>query len=856
MPAARGSRRLRAPGCRSRRAPALGEVERADRDRVVAERVRRRGRFGVELHPTSATRMPAQHNTANARCTNPNAHLLVRTHAGVGKESRTAKVVRRRVSGVNAVGTPAMRAGPGARSCAVRVTRSSPRAALRSLIAGMLAVRHGSVTGLEKSTFHAVNNLPGVFYPVLWPFQQLGRPPRRTAGRDRRGTSAPVSPRRALLVATVAKLGLERLVKSMVSRQRPGTSTRGHIHLRGDVSLRGESFVSGHAVLVTAIACLVAPVPPRTLEDRPVDRRRTRDGDARLRRRAQPARRDLRGRARPRDRRPAQSRLRRARHARTAPLLDVRRGRRASQCSSTGPLVYRVGGKHARLGPWMREAKLRGRDRTDLAGVDAVVAARARTAGGRAERRARRARRRRLRAARLLRLRHRDTRTSTGSPPAASGSRTSTRRRCAHRRARACSPAATTTPTAWPASPTSRSATPATRAASRARTSSCPEILARARVRGRTPSASGTSRPRTRRTWPRRRESWPLGRGFQRWYGFHGGETHQFVPSLYHDNHSVVAAALGRRRLPPHRRPRRPRHRVPRRPARGRRRAAVLPLLRDRRVPLAAPRARRVDRAVPRPLRRAVGTCGGSRPSPASWRWASLPAGTQAVAPPALGAGVGRPQARRPAGRGAVHGVLRRVPRARRRSRSAGCSTFVERARRARRHARHRSCPTTAPAPRAARRARSTTPRLWNGMRGRAARAARPHRRDRRPDRAQQLPVGLDDGGQHAVQALEARGARRRRRRSLHRALARTASRDRDDDPPPVRARDRRRADRARARSGIAAARVDRRARGLADRGHELRLPARRRRRRRAAHARSTSRCSAAAGSTTTDGRR
>ena len=26
------------------------------------------------------------------------------------------------------------------------------------------------------------------------------------------------------------------------------------------------------------------------------------------------------------------------------------------------------------------------------------------------------------------------------------------------------------------------------------------------------------------------RASWPLGRGFDRWYGFHGGETHQFVP--------------------------------------------------------------------------------------------------------------------------------------------------------------------------------------------------------------------------------------------------------------------------------------------------------------------------------------
>ncbi|HWE55610.1 MAG TPA: arylsulfatase [Acidimicrobiales bacterium] len=35
------------------------------------------------------------------------------------------------------------------------------------------------------------------------------------------------------------------------------------------------------------------------------------------------------------------------------------------------------------------------------------------------------------------------------------------------------------------------------------------------------------------------RSSWPCGRGFQRWYGFHGGETHQFVPSLFQDNHSV-----------------------------------------------------------------------------------------------------------------------------------------------------------------------------------------------------------------------------------------------------------------------------------------------------------------------------
>jgi arylsulfatase A-like enzyme len=36
-----------------------------------------------------------------------------------------------------------------------------------------------------------------------------------------------------------------------------------------------------------------------------------------------------------------------------------------------------------------------------------------------------------------------------------------------------------------------------------------------------------------------RRDRWPLGRGFERFYGFFGGETHQFVPALVHDNHVV-----------------------------------------------------------------------------------------------------------------------------------------------------------------------------------------------------------------------------------------------------------------------------------------------------------------------------
>ncbi len=35
------------------------------------------------------------------------------------------------------------------------------------------------------------------------------------------------------------------------------------------------------------------------------------------------------------------------------------------------------------------------------------------------------------------------------------------------------------------------------------------------------------------------RSLWPLGRGFERYYGFFDGESHQFAPNLVHDNHQV-----------------------------------------------------------------------------------------------------------------------------------------------------------------------------------------------------------------------------------------------------------------------------------------------------------------------------
>jgi glycosyltransferase 2 family protein len=127
---------------------------------------------------------------------------------------------------------------------------------------GIVVVRDGTVPAWERSTFHAVNDLPGALYRPLWPFQQVGALAvgpvvaivAAVLRRFRLATAA--------LVATVAKLLCERAVKVVASRQRPGTSIGRDVHLRGDVPLSGESFVSGHAVLVAALAALVTPYLP------------------------------------------------------------------------------------------------------------------------------------------------------------------------------------------------------------------------------------------------------------------------------------------------------------------------------------------------------------------------------------------------------------------------------------------------------------------------------------------------------------------------------------------------------------------------------------------------------------------
>ena len=124
---------------------------------------------------------------------------------------------------------------------------------------GMIAVRNGTVSGFEKSIFRAINDLPQALYRPLWPLQQAGN---LLVGPVVALVAFVLGYRRlaaAALVVTVMKLVLERVVKAMVTRERPGTSIGSDVHMRGNVSATGESFVSGHAVLIAALATIVMP---------------------------------------------------------------------------------------------------------------------------------------------------------------------------------------------------------------------------------------------------------------------------------------------------------------------------------------------------------------------------------------------------------------------------------------------------------------------------------------------------------------------------------------------------------------------------------------------------------------------
>jgi membrane-associated phospholipid phosphatase len=131
------------------------------------------------------------------------------------------------------------------------------------LVAGALVADGGNVPGWEESVFDGVNGLPDWLYPIVWPGNLVGAlvlvPIVAVLALSVRQYWLAL----AVVIAGIVKLVSERVVKAVVTRERPGTSIGSDIEPRGDVSVSGESFVSGHAILAAAVAMVVAPYVPR-----------------------------------------------------------------------------------------------------------------------------------------------------------------------------------------------------------------------------------------------------------------------------------------------------------------------------------------------------------------------------------------------------------------------------------------------------------------------------------------------------------------------------------------------------------------------------------------------------------------
>jgi undecaprenyl-diphosphatase len=122
-----------------------------------------------------------------------------------------------------------------------------------------LIAHSGRVGDVEAALFRAVNHLPDALFPVAYPMQFLGvlfvGPLVAVIALACRRPRLAI----AALIVTGLKLIVERaVIWPLVFRARPGTSTPGAI-VRGNTAMTGASFVSGHMILITALAWISVP---------------------------------------------------------------------------------------------------------------------------------------------------------------------------------------------------------------------------------------------------------------------------------------------------------------------------------------------------------------------------------------------------------------------------------------------------------------------------------------------------------------------------------------------------------------------------------------------------------------------
>ena len=298
-------------------------------------------------------------------------------------------------------------------------------------------------------------------------------------------------------------------------------------------------------------------------------------------------------------------------------------------------------------------------------------------------------------------------------------------------------------------------------------------------------------------------DGWPLGRGFDRFYGFMDAETDQYAPELVRDNTPVdppgtfatgyhLTADLVDQAHP-----------LYRRSCRRQRKGTVADVAGPRRLPRAAPGAVRPDPQVRCAVRRRLGRRARSPARPPE-RARHRAAGHAPAAAQRCREAVGRPARRREAALHAPAGGLCRHARPCRPAHRAA-DRLPRDGGPARRHADRRHVrQRRQPGGRAAGHGQchgplQPAPRADRGE-------DRPHRRYRRARHPFQLPAGLGDGRQHAAAPLQAEHPWRRHPRSAGDGLAQ-GHRRAGRAAPPVLPRQRSRADPARRRRRDAARR-------------------------------------------------
>ena len=176
---------------------------------------------------------------------------------------------------------------------------------LAVLALGMVAVRHGRVSGVEESVVpRASTTCPDGCTASAWPLQQLGA----LVLGPIVAIVALVLRRTRLAIAALAGDGAQAGSRAGGQGARQPAAARHVDRCRtsscaATSTLAGESFVSGHAVLVAALAGVVTPYLPGRWKLVPWALVGRGHGRAGLRRRPQPARRRVRRGARRRHRR-------------------------------------------------------------------------------------------------------------------------------------------------------------------------------------------------------------------------------------------------------------------------------------------------------------------------------------------------------------------------------------------------------------------------------------------------------------------------------------------------------------------------------------------------------------------------